>query len=134
MGATLKPPSQKTLEKYGLTAQEWLAILEQQGGVCAVCKKAPTTGRLCIDHEHVKGWKKMPPEKRKLFCRGLLCFFCNLHYVGRGITVQRSRNVTEYLLRYETEKLLRCHTESQSGASESALAPEPPLVRRPSVA
>ncbi len=107
-----KIPGKETLKKYGLTAWDWLVLLEQQGGVCAVCKRVPTTGRLCIDHEHVKGWKRMTPEKRKGFVRGLLCFFCNRYYVGRCITVERSRNVTEYLLRYETEKILQCLDEA----------------------
>lgn len=106
-------PSADTLKKYGLTEPEWLAILERQGGVCAVCKKEPSPpkahpergGRLCTDHDHVKGFKKMPPELRKLYVRGLLCFFCNHYYAGRGITVFKSKNVTAYLERYEQQKL-----------------------------
>jgi len=101
----MKPPSAKTLAKYGLTANEWLAILAYQGGVCAVCKKAPN-GRLCVDHEHVRGFKKLPPEKRRVFVRGLLCWFCNQHYVGRAITADKSRNVTEYLEAH-TERVLK---------------------------
>jgi hypothetical protein len=59
----VKTPSKATLKKYGLSEDEWQKILTRQNGVCAVCEKVPTTGRLCIDHEHVKGWKKLPPEK-----------------------------------------------------------------------
>lgn len=94
------PPSATTLRKYGLTEVEWLAILMRQGGVCAVCQKVPN-GRFCVDHAHVRGWKKLPPEKRRLHVRGLLCWFCNQHYVGRAITIDKSRNVTSYLIAYE---------------------------------
>lgn len=97
MEQILLKPSKATLKKYGLSEIEWQFLAYSQGHACAVCKQFPTKGRLCIDHEHVKGWKKMPPEKRKLFVRGLLCWRCNTTFVGRGITAERSRNVTIYL-------------------------------------
>lgn len=97
----MNPPSNKTLAKYGLSREEWQERLTMQGGVCAVCHQEPSSGRLCVDHQHVKGWKKLPPEKRKLHVRGLLCWYCNHAYVGRGITIQKSRNVTAYLVNFE---------------------------------
>jgi hypothetical protein len=72
----INPPSEKTLKKYGLSAGEWLDILELQGGVCAVCKKVPN-GRFCIDHDHVRGWKKLPPRSESFTSAGCLCWFCN---------------------------------------------------------
>lgn len=93
----MKPPSAKTLAKYGLTADDWLALLEGQGGMCAVCQEPRAS--LCVDHFHAKGWKKMSPEKRRTFVRGLLCFWCNTHYLGRGITVQRAERAVRYLRR-----------------------------------
>lgn len=96
----LLTPSINTLKKYGLNIAEWQIMADQQNHACAVCVQEPTKGRLCIDHEHVKGWKKMPPEKRKLYVRGLLCWRCNTTFVGRGITVERSRGVTSYLENY----------------------------------
>lgn len=99
----LTPPSLVTLRKYGLTAAEWLAILRRQGGVCAICKKVPgparNTGliRFVIDHEHVRGWKRMSPDKRKLYVRGLTCWWCNSSYLGRSITAEKARNVARYL-------------------------------------
>lgn len=97
---TISPPSAATLAKYGLSEGDWRTIGERQGWACAVCRKVPTTGRLCIDHEHVKGWKKLPPEKRAVYVRGLLCFFCNHYYVGRAITTEKARNVVSYLEGY----------------------------------
>jgi hypothetical protein len=90
-------PKVGTLRKYGLTSAEWLAIAARQGNVCAVCKKLPPNGRLCTDHDHVKGWKKKKPEERKRWVRGLLCYFCNHYYVGRAITPQKAKNVYRYL-------------------------------------
>jgi len=92
-------PSAATLAKYGLTADEWLAIFERQGGVCAVCRKLPSTGRLNVDHEHVKGWKKLPADERKKYVRGLLCYVCNHRVLTRGVTVERLRGAVEYLSR-----------------------------------
>jgi hypothetical protein len=70
----INPPSEKTLKKYGLSAGEWLDILELQGGVCAVCKKAPKSGRYHIDHDHVRGWKDLPDEKRNSTSAGFYAF------------------------------------------------------------
>lgn len=46
----------------------------------------------------------MPPEKRKLYIRGLLCFWCNKTYVGRAITVKKAERVLEYLKQFEERK------------------------------
>jgi hypothetical protein len=94
-------PQTNTLRRYGLTAQDWVNLLVAQGGVCAVCRRVPRTGRFNTDHEHVKGWKKMPASRRKLYVRGIICHFCNHYYVGRGITVAKAEAVAEYLRRYE---------------------------------
>jgi hypothetical protein len=79
-------------------------MADAQNHACAVCKQEPTKGRLCIDHEHVKKWKKMPPDERVKFVRGLLCYRCNTTFVGRGITVERSRGVTAYLEAYQLRR------------------------------
>lgn len=97
----VKDPKPETLAKYGLSVEEFRALCESQGSVCAVCGKLPKTGRLCIDHEHVVRWKHLKPEARKTYVRGLLCFFCNRYYVGRSITIQKARNVVRYLEEHE---------------------------------
>jgi len=99
--AMLKAPSKQTVAKYGLSMDEWQALAEKQGHACFICRKTPTTGRLCVDHEHVKGWKKMPSSERKKYVRGLLCWVCNHYYVGRGITIEKAKNVVNYLEEYE---------------------------------
>ena len=100
----LSVPKSNTLKKYGLSEAEWRAMADEQGEACYVCRLKPMKGRLCIDHFHAPKWKKLPPEIRKAYTRGLLCFFCNTRYLGRGITVERAKNVVTYLERFE-EKL-----------------------------
>lgn len=97
-------PTKATLKKYGLSEEEWKQILESQGGVCFVCQKEPTKGRLCIDHFHIKNWKKMPPEQRKLYVRGLLCWWCNSNFLSRGITIPIAKRAVLYLEQYEARK------------------------------
>jgi hypothetical protein len=94
----LIPPSAATLAKYGLTMRSWLDLARRQGGVCGICQQLPKSCRLVIDHEHAVRWKHMPPGQRALYVRGLLCWFCNHYFCGRGITVAKSRAVTAYLL------------------------------------
>lgn len=52
--------------KYGLTIEQYEFLVEKQNGVCAICKKEDTIGRLSVDHCHKTG---------KI--RGLLCRNCN---------------------------------------------------------
>jgi hypothetical protein len=49
--------------RYGLTAEEADVMLEEQGGLCAICKSAPAVH---VDHDHQTG-----------AVRALLCFNCN---------------------------------------------------------
>lgn len=97
----IQVPSKVTLRKYGLDAEGWLAILEAQSWVCAICKKVPKTGRFVTDHAHVIRWKKMKPEKRRTYVRGLTCWWCNKNYIGRSITVDKAVNVVSYLRAFE---------------------------------
>jgi hypothetical protein len=59
--------SRRLLSVYGLSQEDYDAMLERQGGVCAICKRKPDKGKpLCVDHCHVTGE-----------VRGLLCHKCN---------------------------------------------------------
>lgn len=102
----IRIPRAGTLAKYGVDVDWFCRRVEYQCGRCAVCGNAPSTGRLVIDHEHVGGWKKMPPEKRRLYVRGLVDWYCNHAYLGRGITVVKARGVVSYLEAYEQQKRL----------------------------
>jgi hypothetical protein len=92
----LQQPSAPTLKKYGLSLDDWQALASKQGRVCAVCKKLPKSGRLCIDHFHVPKWKHLAPEVRKTFVRGLCCYQCNHALLRRGMTPERLRAAATY--------------------------------------
>jgi hypothetical protein len=64
------------ITKYGLTMEDYGAILEAQGKACAICKRPPKEGRrLAVDHDHAC----CPGEVSCGKCvRGLLCTTCNV--------------------------------------------------------
>ena len=70
----IQTPGPCTLRKYGLTERDWLLILDQQGSKCGACGRVPRTGRLVIDHEHVRRWAKLKTEDRKRYVRGAICW------------------------------------------------------------
>jgi recombination endonuclease VII len=51
--------------KYGITRDDFAAMLEQQHNACGICER-PFTRKPCVDHCHVTG-----------LVRGLLCGGCN---------------------------------------------------------
>lgn len=57
--------NRRLTETYGITEQEYLVLLEAQGGVCAICE-GKRRGSLDVDHDHKTG-----------MVRGLLCRRCN---------------------------------------------------------
>jgi hypothetical protein len=102
-GKMIQVPRRETLRKYGLTEEDYRELYALQGGICPICLR-PLDKRINIDHFHQKGWKKMLPERRKLFVRGLVHWVCNHYYLGRGITVERAKNVVNYLERFENRR------------------------------
>jgi hypothetical protein len=58
---------------YGLAPGQYAELLDEQGGVCAICEQPETRQRagiitaLSVDHDHDTGT-----------VRGLLCFRCNV--------------------------------------------------------
>jgi Autographiviridae endonuclease VII len=69
---------------YGLTPEQYAALLSSQGGICAVCKQQK---RLVVDHDHKTG-----------AVRGLLCYRCNTLV---GVTENRNA-LSESIERYLT--------------------------------
>lgn len=58
---------------YGITRQQWEALLDSQDGRCALCESESTT-RLAIDHDH----SCCEPGRACPNCiRGMLCATCN---------------------------------------------------------
>lgn len=98
----IKPPTAATLKKYGLTEREWLGLLKAQGWVCAICQRRVVTWN--TDHEHVAGWKVMPPEERKRYVRGVLCTHCNYRHVPSRFPAELAQRMAEYLTKYEKRR------------------------------
>lgn len=78
--------------RYGLTPEEYDALLTKQNGLCAICQRPPGKnvrahwgGKLCVDHCHDTGK-----------VRGLLCNDCNLA-VGYAKTADIALSVAKYL-------------------------------------
>jgi Recombination endonuclease VII len=65
---------QRYLRMYGLTVATYNAMLEAQGGVCAICGQPPGRTRLSVDHDHrcCSG-----PGSCGKCVRGLLHEYCN---------------------------------------------------------
>jgi hypothetical protein len=61
---------QRLRRLYNITDATYNALLDVQGGVCAICGKVPGRYRLAVDHQHDTGK-----------VRGLLCGNCT---VGLG--------------------------------------------------
>lgn len=77
---------------------------KKQAYVCAICGKLPPSNRLNIDHEHVRNWKKLPAEKRKLYVRCLACSFCNRVVIRKGVTIDKMKRAIKVLEAYEKRK------------------------------
>jgi hypothetical protein len=72
---------------YGLEYEEYL-VLKKDG--CMIC--GTKEGRLCVDHIHQAGFKKMLPEEKRKYVRGILCFLCNTALKGFDKTKDGKKN------------------------------------------
>ena len=74
-------PVKKREYNLRITPEEYDFILGLQNGVCAICKKAPVTTLLAVDHCHETD-----------IVRGLLCMQCNtgLGKFGDGLKLLRA--------------------------------------------
>ena len=86
---------------YGLTEKQYEKMLKSQMGKCALCGSLPMSRSHAVDHEHIKGYKKLEPKEKRKFVRGLLCFRCNKFKVGR-LDLEWAKKIYDYLKKYET--------------------------------
>lgn len=85
---------------YGMTYQEYMAMLKAQGGVCAICGSKETTvnakndkvQKLSVDHDHATGK-----------VRGLLCTACNKALGLLNDDLSRILKAHDYLLNHQEE-------------------------------
>lgn len=75
---------------YKLSAAQYDAMLNQQDGACAICKKKSTTRRLAVDHDHATG-----------AVRGLLCSRCNTAVGLLEDDITRAIEAARYLHQHE---------------------------------
>lgn len=68
------------LTKYGIRLNEWEEMFKTQGRACWICGRQ--SGRLCVDHRHVAGYKKFSESDKRKEVRGILCFLCNTGLKG----------------------------------------------------
>lgn len=82
--------AQSRFHKYRITDDEWRALIESQGGGCAICGTAGVALKnpLCVDHDHVTGE-----------IRGALCRSCNAAIGHMDDDVERLRAAISYLTR-----------------------------------
>lgn len=84
----------RNLKIFGMTVEQYDALLASQGGVCAICHSEEThvspftksARRLCVDHDHQTGE-----------VRGLLCSACNRAIGLLGDSLPRILAVVDYL-------------------------------------
>lgn len=95
----------QTLPKYKMTPQEYWALYEAQGGVCACCTRANgKTKRLSVDHDH----KCCPTTPTCGKCtRGLLCGPCNRLLGYARDAIEFFLRCAEYLRNPPAHRVLR---------------------------
>lgn len=83
--------------KYGISLEQYDALLEEQGGVCAICECLPRGDvAFHVDHDHGVGG-----------IRGLLCFRCNGALGDFEDDPELLRRGAEYLTSYRLRQRLQ---------------------------
>lgn len=89
---------------WGLTPEQYDALLNQQNGVCAICKKVCSSGRrLAVDHIH--GTKTI---------RGLLCGKCNAGIGHFKDSPDLMRSAIDYLNKHQPAPFMAYEALSKS--------------------
>ncbi len=81
-------------KRFGMTIDEYEAMMEAQGGVCAVCEGPPSGRykRLHVDHDHLTDE-----------IRALLCHHCNIALGLAEDDPRLLRAMADYLERHRNE-------------------------------
>ena len=97
------------VNKYGITVNEYNAILKLQNGECYICGKIPAVGqnRLAVDHLHSKGENKRNPREKRGRVRGLLCWQCNRAIGTFKDDITKLRRAAEYLEAWPAQQVLK---------------------------
>ena len=79
--------------KYGITSDEYIAMVKDQRGLCAICDR-PMTRHPHVDHDHDTG-----------VIRGLLCYTCNVGLGSFGDDPERLRAAAKYVEAHKARKV-----------------------------
>lgn len=86
--AKINAANRQIEKRYGITADEYWALYEAQGGCCAICERGKGKSKLlCVEHDHVTG---------EVF--GLCCGICNTMLGRVGRTIDPYVRTINYLL------------------------------------
>lgn len=72
------------IKRYGITVRDKELMLEKQKYCCACCEKPFGGKKAYVDHEHCLGYSRLPPEEKRNYIRGLLCYICNKWLVAKN--------------------------------------------------
>ena len=74
---------------YGLNEEQYMAKIDEQKNLCAICGKKYEGKILCIDHDHETG-----------NVRGLLCNYCNIGLGNFKDNIKILQSAIGYLQKY----------------------------------
>jgi hypothetical protein len=97
--------------RYGITAAQYDALLDAQGGLCAVCRERPAEH---VDHDHTHG-----------HVRGLLCSCCNQGLGNFRDQLAHLRAAADYLERTTWTRHQECTGVFQLTSPRPAAAASP---------
>lgn len=86
-------PNRHLMSTYGISPEEWVSILNEQKGKCAICGTSEFKGRggrPHVDHDHATGK-----------VRALLCHHCNTGLGAFGDSIELLLEAAAYLRGHE---------------------------------
>ncbi len=101
-------------KNYGVSAMQYIEMLEKQGHVCAICGRHETKihkgtpASYSVDHDHDTGQ-----------IRGLLCSTCNSGLGHFFDDIELMRNAINYLMKNNTKSKIRPQDDRRNNESQS---------------
>lgn len=80
----------RRLARYGVTQEDTLRMLTEQGGACAICRRPFKNGKFTVDHNH-----------KTAEVRALLCHACNTGLGKFGDSREGLQRAITYLDTYD---------------------------------
>jgi DNA-directed RNA polymerase subunit RPC12/RpoP len=94
-----KARARHLMTTYGITCEQYDALLEAQGGRCGICGAKPRKIRLAVEHDHKTGE-----------IHGLACARCNHRLLGQhGRDPEKYERLVEFLRNPPARAILGDH-------------------------